>query len=95
MTKTPLLLSQCLDAYGAKSYNPKLMLCAGDEGRDSCQGDSGGPAFMRDPAIDRVVQFGITSFGYGCARKGYPGIYTKVANYVPWIQGVLQGNADI
>ena len=30
--------SDCLRAYGPKSYNPKEMMCAGDEGRDSCQG---------------------------------------------------------
>ncbi|CAG9091607.1 unnamed protein product [Plutella xylostella] len=53
------------------------MICAGTAagGRDSCQGDSGGPAVMDS----NRVQVGVVSFGIGCARAGYPGVYTNVA----------------
>ena len=64
-------------AYGPRSYFPKLMVAAGVEGRDSCQGDSGGPLFK--PSAPRA-QVGIVSFGTGCARAGYPGVYTEVNN---------------
>jgi secreted trypsin-like serine protease len=34
----------------------------------------------RDAAGD-WVQVGITSWGLGCARDGYPGIYTQISKF--------------
>jgi len=56
--------------------------CAGRTGRDSCQGDSGGPFMCRD-LRNRVC--GIVSYGNGCGRAGFPGVYTKVSAYNAWI----------
>ncbi|XP_052132061.1 serine protease snake-like, partial [Frankliniella occidentalis] len=69
-------------------------LCAGggEHNRDTCQGDSGGPLQMRaNPSNDitciyRIV--GVVSFGPPCGL-GKPGIYTRVASYVPWIESVV------
>lgn len=48
-------------------------------GVDSCFGDSGGPAVLNGKLI------GIVMGGDGCARPGYPGIYTKISAFYDWI----------
>lgn len=76
--------------YG-RTYAPNAMLCAGRVagGTDTCQGDSGGPLAVL--ADGRFVLAGITSSGNQCALRGFPGIYTRVTTYTPWI--VEQVNA--
>lgn len=69
------------DGYGFVSSD---MLCAGDlkrGGKDSCQGDSGGPLLRR--SANSWVQVGIVSWGVGCGRAEYPGIYTQISHFMP------------
>lgn len=47
--------------------------------KDVCQGDSGGPLVCSD------YQVGVVSFGKGCARPEYPGVWTRVDKYYVWI----------
>ncbi|XP_064093207.1 clotting factor B-like [Macrobrachium nipponense] len=67
------------------------MICALGQNKDACQGDSGGPLITL--AEDgRWVQLGIVSFGYKCAEPNVPGFYTKLVNYVDWIENVTRSS---
>lgn len=65
-----------------------FQLCAGKGKQDSCQGDSGGPLLV--PNGDKHEIVGIVSWGVGCGRAGYPGVYTRVTKYLPWLRANLE-----
>jgi secreted trypsin-like serine protease len=76
------------------------MVCSGfvlTGGPDACQGDSGGPLLdypvettydtSGNPIQARRVPrlLGIVSWGVGCGRKDFPGVYVYVPYYRTWI----------
>ncbi|XP_020567298.1 hepatocyte growth factor activator isoform X2 [Oryzias latipes] len=67
------------------------MICAGLDCVDACQGDSGGPLACAKGDVSFL--YGIISWGEGCGRVGKPGVYTKVVNYIDWIQSVIKRKA--
>ena len=88
--------SRCTSRQLSNKTMTDDMLCAGDTRsggnqanlHDACQGDSGGPlACMKD---NRMTLVGIISWDIGCGQKDVPGIYTKVTDYLDWIQDNMQ-----
>ncbi|XP_072881833.1 salivary plasminogen activator gamma-like isoform X2 [Hemitrygon akajei] len=82
------ILSQQL-CRSSQYYGKKLtdnMLCAAhpEWTADSCQGDSGGPLVCEKDG--QMYLYGVISWGEGCAQKNKPGIYTRVTNYLQWIE---------
>ncbi|XP_057901201.1 complement C1r subcomponent isoform X1 [Melospiza georgiana] len=66
------------------------MFCAGflEGKKDTCQGDSGSVLTVLDRESGRWVATGIVSWGIGCGT-GY-GFYTKILNYLDWINGIVK-----
>ncbi|KAH6610374.1 trypsin [Trichoderma cornu-damae] len=73
----------CQSEYGVITTN---MFCAGlaQGGKDSCSGDSGGPIVDASGTLQ-----GLVSFGQGCAEAGFAGVYTRVGNFVSFINANL------
>jgi len=74
--------------YGG-DFDVAVEICAGlpDASVDTCQGDSGSPLVVDVGGVPILA--GLTSVGFECARIGFPGIYTRVSSFVPWLQEYL------
>ncbi|XP_072262610.1 hepatocyte growth factor activator [Pyxicephalus adspersus] len=88
--KVPLVPdSKCSSPEVYGSELSENMICAGyfDCSKDACQGDSGGPLACEQNGITYL--YGIVSWGDGCGQMNKPGVYTKVSNYVQWINSKI------
>ncbi|XP_026808326.1 serine protease snake-like [Rhopalosiphum maidis] len=69
-----------------------LMLCTGNPegGNDTCTGDSGGPIqIIHNKYMCMYSQIGITSFSGVYCGTDTPGVYTRVSNYISWIEQIV------
>ncbi|KAL4912732.1 trypsin-like cysteine/serine peptidase domain-containing protein [Aspergillus aurantiobrunneus] len=75
VTVSVVSMDECKADYRDLGPITDSMFCAGapEGGKDACQGDSGGPV------VANGVLIGVVSWGHGCARKGYPGVYSSTA----------------
>jgi len=83
--------SDCQQVYNSENREiVDTQVCAGGKkGFDSCRGDSGGP-LMRQNEKGTPPYFylaGLVSYGPSpCGMDGWPGVYTRVGKFVPWIE---------
>ena len=77
--------------YGP-DLDPNQDVCAGTPtgNIDACQGDSGGP-LVTVGAVPLLA--GLVSSGNECAKAGYPGLYTRMTTFLPWLSS--QGSIPI
>jgi len=55
-----------------------------NKGADACQGDSGGPIVaIRDNGPEAI---GVVSWGVGCGRVGYYGVYANTNKITDWLK---------
>lgn len=65
------------------------MMCAGTPGgtKDACRGDSGGP--LAADVGGRLVQVGIVSWGRGCGKREFKGVYARLRIQWDWIKATI------
>lgn len=79
----PLETCNSAQIYDGALSSSEFCAAIPEGGTDTCQGDSGGPVYYS--GSDEQVQMGIVSWGLGCGIQGVPGVYTDVAEFMPWI----------
>ncbi|XP_037819912.1 serine protease Hayan-like isoform X2 [Lucilia sericata] len=72
----------------------RTQFCAEDKDqiKDACQGDSGGPLnLIVDESYKNYRLVGVVSSGFGCASST-PGLYTRVAAFLDFIEKIVWPN---
>ncbi|KAH8890552.1 group 3 allergen Eur m 3 0101 precursor [Thozetella sp. PMI_491] len=83
--------TKCSKSYEEKGEITDNEFCTGvpGGGKSSCQGDSGGPV------LDGNTVIGIVSWGYGCARAGYPDVNVDVSRIRDFIDNPVANKGKI
>ncbi|XP_050359572.1 serine protease persephone-like isoform X1 [Nymphalis io] len=74
-----------------RGYDSNKQICYGDRwtSKDSSKGDSGGPAQISHHLECMYLVTAIVSNGKKFGHAGLPGIYTRVAPYIDWIESIV------
>ncbi|XP_066904260.1 serine protease snake-like [Halyomorpha halys] len=74
-------------------HQPDFMFCAGiPDGSNrtvACSGHSGSPLVIKKPDDCVQILVGVVSYGAACSIPNAPGEYTRVSNYISWIEETL------
>ena len=76
-----------------KDLDPTSQICTGsleDETQDSCNGQAGSPLVTRKVTDLPWFQVGVQSYGTANCDKGSSNIYTRVSEFLPWIERHLE-----
>jgi len=78
--------------YEANEITENMICAQGNrEGNvvDACTGDSGGPLVCESKG--KWTLSGVTSWGSGCAKADFPGVWSDVHQAIDWIEEVISG----
>jgi secreted trypsin-like serine protease len=84
--------SHCTKLY--PYFNATQNVCAGGTtrgGTGTCMGDSGGPLQCKG-SDGKYYQVGVVSYGMPCALANDADVFTKVSNYIQWIEDTMDSN---
>jgi len=82
----PIITNSQCSYYVGSGLISSTNICAGVQqgGKDACQGDSGGPLVCKVGGHWKLA--GVVSWGFGCGQRNAPGIYTRVSEFLNWIE---------
>jgi len=78
-------------SYPSNEITERMLCAQGSSGWfgiiDACQGDSGGPLVCEED--QGWTLHGATSWGYGCASRNYPGVWSRVEVVMGWVNAMM------
>lgn len=84
-------IAECSDIWKGSIIESNY--CANDPNnktiRNDCEGDNGGPLQFIPANSTIATVVGVVSFGDTTCGAELPGVYTRVASYVDWIEAIV------
>ena len=85
--------SDCLHAYKRYLVTVDTQLCAGREARSIAARATAADRSSRRHQRGRAIQMGVVSWGIGCAKNHFPGVYAEVNS--PTIRSFIASTAGV